>query len=70
MKTLTIEQTARILNKNPQLIRLGLQQDKFSFGTAIKNKKEYSYVIYKKKLEEYIGEIKEWKKRWNINFAD
>ena len=57
MKTLSVKDTAKILNKTEQFIRLGLQQNKFPFGAAVKNEKEFSYVIYKKKLEEYIGEI-------------
>ena len=59
MKTLSVKQTAKILEKPEQFIRLGLQQNKFPFGAAVKNEKEFSYVIYKKKLEDYIGEIKE-----------
>ena len=57
MKTLSIKQAAKILNKPEQFIRLGLQQNKFPFGAAVKNEKEYSYIIYKKKLEEFVGGI-------------
>ena len=57
MKTLSVKQTAKILEKPEQFIRLGLQQNKFPFGAAVKNEKEFSYVIYKKKLEEFVGEI-------------
>ena len=56
-RTLTITETAKILDRPAQFVRLGLQQNKFPFGAAVKNEKEYSYVIYKKKLEEFVGEI-------------
>lgn len=58
MKTLSIKDTAKILNKTEQFTRLGLQRGILPFGHTIKMEKEYSYIIYKKKLEDYIGEVK------------
>ena len=57
MKTLSTKQAAQILDKTEQFVRIGLQQGILPFGHAVMMGKEFSYVIYKKKLEEYIGEI-------------
>ena len=43
---------------SPQTLRLGLQRNQFPFGTAIKTSSKYTYVIYDKKLKEYIDEEK------------
>lgn len=61
MKTMTIKETAEVLGKTEQFVRMGLQQNILPFGSAVNMGKEYSYVIYKKKLEEYVGEVKEVK---------
>lgn len=58
MKTLTVKQTSEILGQPEQLIRVGLQRGILPFGHAIKMEKQFSYIIYKKKLEDYIGEVK------------
>ena len=59
-RTLTIQQTAKLLDKPPQSIRLGLQRGAFSFGSAWKGEgKEFIYVVYRKALENLIGEIKD-----------
>lgn len=50
----SIEETARMLGKSPQTIRLGLQRGLFPFGTAVKTSSKYTYVIYEKKLKEFI----------------
>lgn len=55
---LTVKETAAILNKSPQFVRIGLQQGIFPFGFAVKiNGDKYTYHISKKQLEEYLGEI-------------
>lgn len=55
--TISVEHAAEILGKPANTIRTGLQQGVFPFGAAIEMKGRYSYVIYKKKLEDYIGKI-------------
>lgn len=51
---ISVEETARLLNKSPQTIRIGLQRGVFPFGTAVKTSSKHTYIIYRKKLEEYI----------------
>lgn len=57
--TISVERAAEILGKPATTIRTGLQQGVFPFGAAIEMKGRYSYVIYKKKLEDYVGKITE-----------
>jgi len=66
--TLTIKEAAKILGKPEQTIRLGLQQGVLPFGAAILNKKEYSYIIFKKKLEDYVGNVESYLGGWNESF--
>lgn len=66
--TLTIKEAARILGKPEQTIRLGLQQGVLPFGAAILNEKQYSYIIFKKKLEDYVGNIESYLGGWNESF--
>ena len=51
---LTVPQAAEIMGVTPQLLRLGLQQGRFPFGTAVKFKR-WSYYINKDKFYEYIN---------------
>lgn len=51
---ISVTECARLLNTSPQTIRIGLQRGLFPFGTAVKTSSKYTYIIYKKKLEEYI----------------
>lgn len=48
-------EAAKIMGVTPQFIRIGLQQNKFSFGTAVKINKRWSYYINEKKFKEYLG---------------
>lgn len=50
------EDTAKILNKSVQFVRIGLQKERFPFGTAVLIDKQWSYHISPKLLAEYIGE--------------
>lgn len=58
--TLTIKEAAKILGKPEQTIRLGLQQGVLPFGAAILNEKQYSYIIFRKKLEDYVGSVESY----------
>lgn len=51
---LTIRETALRLGISPQSLRLGLQRGELPFGSAIKTSDRYTYVIYEKKLKEYL----------------
>ncbi|WAW14769.1 hypothetical protein [Peptostreptococcus equinus] len=58
MNKIKIKHVAQMLNKSEQCVRIGLQRDKFPFGTAYKthdSNTKYTYSIYPGKLEEYIG---------------
>lgn len=57
--TMSVEDTAKIIRKNPQNVRLGLQQGVFPFGVAIqKPNGRWTYNIIASKVYEYAG-IKE-----------
>lgn len=50
-----VEEAAKMLNLSTQTLRLGLQQDKFPFGIAIKtSSKRYTYYINEEALEKYL----------------
>lgn len=54
MSKLTINDVSSMLGISPQTLRLGLQRKEFPFGTAIKTSNRYTYIIYDKKLKEYL----------------
>ena len=53
-----IVDVADALGISVQAVRIGLQQGKFPFGTAIKTSEaKYTYAIYPKAFEEYVGKV-------------
>lgn len=57
---INVEQTAKLINKSPQFVRLGLQQGRLPFGSAVqKPNGRWSYDIVKVKVYEYLGKEKE-----------
>lgn len=54
MKKRTISDVARLLGISPQSLRIGLQNGDLPFGSAIKTSGKYTYLIYEKKLKEYL----------------
>lgn len=50
---------AKALNKSPQYIRICLQKGLLPFGAAAKmpGSGQWSYVIFKRKFEEYVGHV-------------
>lgn len=53
---MTVIEAAKILNINPQTLRLALQQGLFPFGVAIKtSENRYTYKIFTERLEKYLG---------------
>ena len=51
-----VRNAARIIHKSPEYVRVGLQQGRLPFGSAVKvSSSRWSYNIIKKKLYEYAG---------------
>ena len=57
--SITIQKVAELLGVSAQTVRIGLRQGAFPFGTAFKAEggKSYTYVIFPKKFEEYVGGV-------------
>lgn len=51
----TIQEAAKMLGMPEQCLRVGLQQGRFDFGTAVKQSERYTYYIHRNRLEKYIG---------------
>lgn len=56
-KNLRIVEAAELMGVNPQFLRLGLQQGRFPFGTAVKMRR-WAYYINAIKFYEYLGDKK------------
>lgn len=51
-----VSEAAKELGMNTQTLRLGLQQDKFPFGVAIRtSENRYTYYVNRNRLERYLG---------------
>ena len=59
MDTFTVKEAAKLIKKPEQFVRIGLRDKRFDWGDAVFMGKSWSYVIYKKKLLEFVGEEKE-----------
>ena len=51
---LTIPQAAKLMDVDPQFLRIALQQGRFPFGAAVKMKR-WAYYINAKKFYDYLG---------------
>ena len=49
-----IKEAAKVLGVNPQFLRVGLQQERFPFGFAVKMKKHWAYHIDEGKLRDWM----------------
>lgn len=52
-----VDEVAKLLNVSVPTIRVGLQQGVFDFGVAFKRSptsKQYTYVIFPAKVQEYV----------------
>ena len=57
---MTVLECAKLLDKSPQFVRIGLQRGILPFGYAIKlNGSKYTYHISEAKVYEYLGIKKE-----------
>lgn len=55
MNKLTVAETARLMNKSEQFIRVGLQMGILPFGYAIKTSSKWNYFISPTKFTESTG---------------
>lgn len=50
-----VSEAAKQLGMTTQTLRLGLQQDKFPFGTAIRtSEKRFTYYVNEERLKNYL----------------
>lgn len=52
---ITVKEAAALLGVSEQFLRIGLQQGKFPFGTAVKMSSRWSYFISSAQFLQYIG---------------
>lgn len=50
-----VSECAKLLNKSPQFVRIGLQRGILPFGYAIKMSSKWTYHISEAKVYEYLG---------------
>lgn len=53
-----VAECAKLLNKSPQFVRIGLQRGILPFGYAVKMSSVWTYHISEKQVYEYIGKEK------------
>lgn len=53
-----VSECAKLLDKSPQFVRIGLQRGILPFGYAIKMSSKWTYHISAAKVYEYLGEQK------------
>ena len=58
MRFLKVVECAKLLNKSPQFVRIGLQRGILPFGYAIKMSSVWTYHISESKVYEYLGKDK------------
>jgi len=51
----SIREAARRMGVPEQMLRIGLQNDKFSFGTAVRGRGRWSYYINRQRFETYMS---------------
>lgn len=52
---MTVKECAKLLNKSPQFVRIGLQKGILPFGYAVKMSSVWTYHISDAKVHEYLG---------------
>ena len=55
MKKFGVAQAAALMGVSPQFVRIGLQQGRLPFGTAVKMSSRWTYYINEEKLLAYIS---------------
>jgi len=51
---LTIKEAAAIMGVTPQFLRMGLRQQRFPFGVAVKMERRWAYYINAAKFYDYL----------------
>lgn len=51
---ITVKEAAKRMGATEQLVRVGLQQGLFPFGSAIKTSTQYTYYITSEALDEFM----------------
>lgn len=54
-----VSECAKLLDKSPQFVRMGLQLGVLPFGVAIKMSSKWTYHISEAKVYEYLGKERE-----------
>ncbi len=54
MGRLTVSEAARVMDVDPQFLRIALQQERLPFGTAVKMKKRWAYYINARRFFAYL----------------
>lgn len=52
---LTVQEAAKLMNVTEQFLRIGLRQNAFPFGYAVRMERQWRYFISRAKFEEYTG---------------
>ena len=55
MKKVSVKEAAKLMGVSQQFVRIGLQQNRFPFGTAVKMSSRWTYYINEEKLLAYIS---------------
>lgn len=55
MEKMTVKEVAEKMGKSEQYVRIGLQQNRLPFGSAVKLSTKWSYHIAPKLFYEYLG---------------
>lgn len=54
---MNVIECAKLLDKSPQFVRIGLQRGILPFGYAVKMSSRWTYHISDKQVYEYIGNV-------------
>ena len=52
---ISVKAASKLMGKSEQFLRVGLRNDRFPFGTAVKLSSHWTYYISPKLFYEYIG---------------
>jgi hypothetical protein len=51
---ITVKEAAQVMGVNPRFLQVGLQLQRFPFGTAVKGQKRWSYYINANRFNAYM----------------
>ena len=54
-RQMKVNEAAKRLGKSEQFVRIGLQNERLPFGTAVKVQKKWNYHISDKLFNDYLG---------------